>query len=397
MSSAIAGDPGSESTASSASPVALGYRARALVDGAVVADSTGAMQLEVSGNPPMLCFPRSDVRVEVVDADLLVPLPAEGLAADYVAFDDDRARVEVIDSTEADAKRWPTWGDATDLIRMLDVIPDGDGYVSAAPRGFHCRAGITERVPIEASHVLGQTVVIAGRHAPGRRVVHASLVCFRMADASLPLRFDVAEPAHGKTFTTLVIDVTQQGRRCMTVTLLLDTMAPDLIRHSAPAPAIGGPDDAEPYDMWVTGRDLRVADGAYTGDPDAPVGPPVIDAWLRFHELPDDPAMHAGLLAQFIGHLPIAAALRPHPGIGEYEAHRTVSTAIMALSLSIHADVRADEWMLYHHESTFAGDGMTHAACRVHDEQGRLLASFSVEAMVRGFPEGATVDERSSM
>ncbi len=47
--------------------------------------------------------------------------------------------------------------------------------------------------------------------------------------------------------------------------------------------------------------------------------------------------------------------------------------------------MRADEWMLYHHLSTFAGDGMTHAECRVHAAGGDLLASFTVDAMVRPF------------
>ena len=33
--------------------------------------------------------------------------------------------------------------------------------------------------------------------------------------------------------------------------------------------------------------------------------------------------------------------------------------------------MKADEWMLYHHLSTFAGDGATHSECRVHDSGGR--------------------------
>jgi acyl-CoA thioesterase len=81
----------------------------------------------------------------------------------------------------------------------------------------------------------------------------------------------------------------------------------------------------------------------------------------------------------------IAAALRPHHGVGQQEAHRTMSTAINAIGLSLHADIRADRWMLYHHESTFAGDGMSRSECRVHDGEGALLASFSVDAMIRGF------------
>jgi acyl-CoA thioesterase len=149
--------------------------------------------------------------------------------------------------------------------------------------------------------------------------------------------------------------------------------------------------------MSVTGRDLRIVDDAYTGDPDAPVGPPELYAWVRFRDVPDDQAIHAGLLAQFTGHLSIAAALRPHAGIGQDEAHRTLSTAINAISLSIHTDVRADRWMRYRHRTTFAGDGMTHTECRVHDESGSPLASFTVVAMVRGMPDPASADPRTAM
>jgi acyl-CoA thioesterase len=149
--------------------------------------------------------------------------------------------------------------------------------------------------------------------------------------------------------------------------------------------------------MSVTGRDLRVVDGAYTGDPNAPVGPPVLDAWVRFRDVPDDPPLHAGLLAQFTGHLSIAAALRPHAGIGQDHAHVTLSTAINAISLSLHAEVRVDRWLLYHHRSTFAGDGMTHAECRVYEEGGALVASFTVDAMVRAFDDPARGDARTAL
>ncbi len=174
--------------------------------------------------------------------------------------------------------------------------------------------------------------------------------------------------------------------------------ADEVVHHEVTPPAVPGPYECPPYDMAVTGRDLRIVDGAYTGDPDAPVGPPTLDCWVRFRDVPADPAIHAGLLAQFTGHMPIAAALRPHAGIGQDQAHRTLSTAINAINLSLHREVQADEWMLYHHLSTFAGDGMTHAECRVHAEGGELLASFTVEAMVRPFPGADPArDERTAL
>lgn len=197
---------------------------------------------------------------------------------------------------------------------------------------------------------------------------------------------------------TLSVDVSQADRLVAHGTLLLDVKADDLIRHAAPAPAVPGPYECVPCDMSVTGRDIRVVDGAYSDDPAAPVGPPVIDAWVRFRQVPDNPFLHAALLAQFTGHMPIATALRAHQGIGQREAHRTISTAINAIGLSLHADIRADQWMLYHHEATFAGDGMTHSACRVYDEASHLLASFTVDAMVRGFGNPtAPVDDRTAL
>ena len=254
------------------------------------------------------------------------------------------------------------------------------------------------RPVVEGSQILGQAIVAASRSSPNRRVVSASMTFPRAADARCSYRMQLDPITDGRTFTTLRAHATQGDRTCAFGTLLLDVTAPDVIRHHDPGPDVPGPYDSAPFDMGVTGRDLRVVGDAYTGDPDATVGPPELSAWVRFREVPDDGPIHAGLLAQFTGHMPIAAALRPHAGIGQDQAHRTLSTAISAISLALHADVRADRWVLYHHRSTFAGDGMTHAECRVYDEDGGLLASFAVEAIVRNFADRSTeADYRSAM
>lgn len=417
------------------------YRARAWWGETLVADSSSAVLLERAGDQPALYFPIDDVRFDLFEdrgrsdttpeghtrlwridgspgeemsqgwhtastredgEDVLwrVTKPAEGQdwISEFAAFDHERVRVELLDQVGSDdprdttVKRFPVWGEASDLADILDVRTTGNGtYVSAA-------RGDDRRPVVEGSQMLGQAIVAAGRHAPGRRVVHGNLVMMKAADAREALSFTLTAHSAGRTFTTVSVDVTQGDRRCATGLLLLDAMASDVISHHVPAPDVPGPYQATPYDMSVMGRDLRVVDAAYTDDPAAPVGPPVLDAWVRFGDIPDDPYIHAGLLAQFTGHMPIAAALRPHEWIGQRDAHRTLSTAINAINISLHADVRADEWMLYHHESTFAGSGMTHAECRVHNEAGGLLASFTVDAMVRAMAaRRATSDERTAL
>jgi acyl-CoA thioesterase/uncharacterized protein (DUF427 family) len=400
------------------------YRARAWWGDALVAESEACLVLERDGEPALLYFPRADIDLSAFrgagpvtpepeggdgeawdgggSGDAVVtmvtdPPAALGSLRDHGRFDPERARIEVLDgagNAERDItiKRFPTWGDARDLVALLDVQRDGD---LAFVAGAHTDG---RRPVVEGSQMLGQAIVAAGRHAPGRRVVSASMMFLRAADAGRPLRFELAELSAGRTFTGLTAEVLQGGRRCAGGTLLLDVTAPEIVRHAVDAPDVPGPYECPSFDMGVTGRDLRVVEGAYTNDADAPAGPPVIDCWVRFASLPDDPPLHAGLLAQFAGHVPIATALRPHEGVGQSAAHRTLSMGINAISLSVHRDVRADEWMLYHHHSTFAGDGMTHAECRVFTEGGDLIASFTVEAMVRPFAESdGGRDERTAM
>jgi acyl-CoA thioesterase-2 len=412
------------------------HLARAWWGDELLAESERAVRVDEPGRAPALFFPCDDVRFEMLreggrdaspaigevrlwDADGPSPdqpgrddwwqasavgaggagilrqytTPPEALAwlAELATFDHDRVRVELVEGPEQDdprdvtVTRFPTWGDAADLIALLDVQPEGDS--GGRDDGRHGYVGMAfpdpRRPVVEGSQMLAQAMVAAGRHSPGRRVVSAHMVFARVADAGRPLRFVLDELSAGRTFTALAVQVHQGNRRCAGGTLLLGVPAAAVVRHAVAAPDVAGPHEAVPYDMSMTGRDLRVVDGAYTDDPHAAVGPPVIDAWVRFRDVPDDPVLHAGLLTQFTGHMSIAAALRPHAGIGQRQAHRTMSTAINAIAISLHADVRADRWMLYRHHATLAADGMTHAECRVHDQAGALLASFTVDAMVR--------------
>jgi acyl-CoA thioesterase-2 len=371
--------------------------ARAWVDNELVAVSSETLRIDLRGTQPVLCFPSQAVRGTLPATGVLTSAP-EG----YVAFDtaSDRVRVAIVDRYPGDAEgqenlvRFPTWGDATDLIDMLDVRPSDDGDFLSIVRD---NAANPHRDVVEASQMLGQAIVAAGKRYAGRRVVLASMVVLRVANTSESLRVHFDEHSNGRSMTTLALKITQAGKLCASGTLLLDVTAPDVMRHEEPAANISNPYEAVFYDMSMTGRDMRYVDGAYTNDPEAPVGPPDIDGWVRFRGVPEDKHVHAALLATFTGNASIAAAMRPHAGIGQAQAHRTLSTAINAITISFHADVRADEWMLYRHRSTFAGDGMTHSENRVYNRAGKLLSSFSVEAMVRAMPTTRAVNEKTAL
>jgi acyl-CoA thioesterase len=382
------------------------------------------VQIDRDGRPPELLFPPGDVRTDrlvpapgrtertgwgsarawrVTGHDAAAawtfdqPAPGSEWLTGLTAFDDGMVRVELVDGVDGDdprdvtVKQFPVWGEASHLIGILDVGQVGDGRYRSVVRTSH------RRPVVEGSQMLAQAIVAAGRLAPGRRAVSGHMIFHRAADAGRPLDLALDMINHGRTFTSLGVGVSQGDRLCAAGSLLLDVTAEDVVVHRCPAPVVAGPYDSPPHDMSVMGRDVRVVDGAYTNDPAAPAGPPVIDAWVRFRDVPADGYLHAGLLAQFTGHMSIAAALRPHAGLGQSEAHQTLSTAINAIALSLHGPVRADRWMLYHHESTFAGAGMTHSSCRVYDEEGLLLASFAVDAMVRRFAGGGAADSRTAL
>ena len=387
-------------------PQRYAYGARASWGETVVAESDACLLVEKDGAPATLWFPESDIDrglLGVAGEGVLFtcPDPSGPLAPllGHAAFDTDRVSVEVFDRDPGDERdgallRFPTWGDASDLVEVMDVRPGGAARYTGPARSDG------RRPVVEGSQMLGQAIIAAGREHPDRRVVSASMMFLKGADARRPLAFELTELSVGRTFVGLAVQVLQEQRRCAAGTLLLDATAPAVVTHAVEPPDVPGPGECPPCDMGVTGRELRVVDGAYTDDPAAPPGPPLLDCWVRFRHLPDDPVLHAGLLAQFTGHMPIAAALRPHQGTGQAEAHRTLSMGINAITLSLHGAVRADEWMLYHHQSTFAGDGMTHAECRVFTGAGVLLGSFSVDAMIRPFAKhvgAGSRDERTAL
>ena len=134
----------------------------------------------------------------------------------------------------------------------------------------------------------------------------------------------------------------------------------------------------------MTSRDLRIIDAAYDPDPDR-IGPPEIYAWMRFRDAPDEQYMHTALLAQSTTHWTIGAAMRPHKGFGERDAHVTLSTGIMSIAIAFHDDADITEWLLYANDAIYMGNGLAQGLGNVFTRDGRLVASYTLQAMIRGF------------
>ncbi len=324
------------------------------------------------------------------------PFPEVAGIEGYVCFYHERLRVVVAetwsDGSEV-ATRFPAWGDASELVRLIDVVPAGEGrFVGPA-------YGRSERNVVEGGQLLAQAIVAASKVLPDQRVTSASMIFSKSASFDAPLDLEVDVLRGGRTFSTVEVRIVQAGALRSTGLLLLDSGAADVIHHTVAMPDVAGPEESPPYDFGVTGREYRVVDGAYGSDPDR-TGPPEIYVWARFRDAPAAPYLHAALLAQSTTHWTIAAAMLPHPGFGEVDAHVTLSTGILQTTIAFHDEVDVTEWLLYANPAIWSGRGLAQGEGRVFDQDGRLVASYTVQAMIRGFvraPEAMGHDYRTAM
>lgn len=277
-------------------------------------------------------------------------------------------------TTQSEQSEWTLAG----LLDLFDVVPGGaDRFV-----GQTGIAGADERQVVEGTQVLAQAIVAVAKRFPGKSVRSASAVFARAVLVGPPVELTVDVVAEGRTTATAVVSASQNGKRCITVTVFTDVPSADVIRHHLPRPDVAGPADANVSEMPMVGRQLRLVDVVDVNSPDE-VGPPELHAWLRYEPVPTRDDLAKALIAYFTGHLGISTTMRAHEGIGTSQAHLTVSTAPMTIGVSFHEPFAWSDWILYTHDSTQVGAGMSYVRGTVHTEDGELIASFTQDAMIR--------------
>jgi acyl-CoA thioesterase II len=278
-------------------------------------------------------------------------------------------------TTDSAQTQWTVQG----LLDLFDVRPAGeDTFI--AETGL---AGEDERQVVEGTQVLAQAIVAVAKRFPDKSVrsVHAVFARAVMVAAG-PIELDIDVVSEGRSTATAIVAAKQNGKRCITMTVLADVPTDDVIRHHLPRPDVAAPADANASPMPMVGRELRLVDVVDVNSPDE-VGPPELYAWLRYDPIPARDDLAKALIAYFTGHLGISTTMRAHEGIGTAQSHLTVSTAPMTISVSLHEPVRWDGWILYSHESTQVGAGMSYVRGAVHTEEGELIASFAQDALIR--------------
>jgi acyl-CoA thioesterase len=277
----------------------------------------------------------------------------------------------------------------SDVSSLLALEPMGEGRFRVRNEGDASVADV-----VFGGQLLGQMIVAASRAHAGKPVRTIHTIFARAARVSGETELAL-EPIHvGRSFASATLTAWQGDRLCARALVLLDAPDPDLIEHRAEAPKVAAPEectDAGKSPLVFPGSELRIVDGVDLVSVDAPVGPAELFTWLRHPAAPDDVATSQAILAWATDGFLIATAMRPHAGIGQAEAHRSLSTGVVGHTLTFHEPFSVRDWLLLAHESPHAGGGRSHGRAQVFTREGRLVASFVQDNMIRAMAPSRTM------
>jgi acyl-CoA thioesterase II len=253
-----------------------------------------------------------------------------------------------------------------------------------------------DRQRVFGGQVAAQALVAAGRTVDDDRRVHSLHAYFlRSGDPNIPIVYDVDRIRDGRSFTTRRVVAIQHGKAIFNLAASFQVVedGPD---HSMEMPDVPGPEELPTYREliepfldrfspgfveWLVRErpiDSRPTDTPKWLDP----GPrqPEQDVWIRANgQLPDDPLLHACVLAYASDLTLLDTATLPH-AIG-YD--RGFMMASLDHAMWFHRPFRIDEWLLYHQLSPSASGARGLALGHVFRADGALAITVMQEGLLR--------------
>ncbi|GAA1844318.1 acyl-CoA thioesterase II [Pseudonocardia ailaonensis] len=231
--------------------------------------------------------------------------------------------------------------------------------------------------------LVAHTVSAAAAELAGRPVRQVHTVFARSGRTDRPVDIAVEVIHSGRSLSSAEVAVTQGDRALCRSLVLADEGDEDLIAAAETMPAVPGPESLPDIGWDGNLAAARFADPGYRPAERGPDGEAELAVWTRWPDLADDPAGHAAALAWHTEPFVMNAALRPHDGVAVSMAHAELDTAVLTHTVTFHAPARADEWHLVWQRGLHAGAGRVHGRGEVFTADGRHVASFVQEAMVR--------------
>ncbi|MFB6722866.1 acyl-CoA thioesterase [Kribbella sp. NPDC056345] len=265
-----------------------------------------------------------------------------------------------------------------DLVELLDLeMIDVDLYRGQQPQ--------TALQRVFGGQVLGQALAAAGRTVDGGRITHSLHAYFlRGGDTAVPIIYRVEGTRDGGSFSSRRVVASQHGKPIFYMSASFQKPEPGL-DHQEPIPADVVPPDEAPTLASVleaqSGRPAADWDREWAALDMRLAGVTGRQFWIRASgKLPDDPALHACVLAYASDLTLLGASLLPH---GIVIGDRRIQPASLDHALWFHREFRADEWLLYDQTSPSASGARGFSTGRLYTEDGRLVASVAQEGLIR--------------
>lgn len=244
--------------------------------------------------------------------------------------------------------------------------------------------------------VIGQALVAAIRTVEERPVHSLHGYFMRPGDPTVPIIYEVERIRDGGSFSTRRVVAIQHGHAIFSMAASFHRQE-DGLEHQMAMPAAPMPEDL-PSEQDLKEKYLAVAPDnvrAYW-ERDRPIVllptdfrhyvtkdklPPRQQVWVRTTgALPDDPAIHAAVLAYASDMTLLDTALFAH---GRAVFDKDLQLASLDHSMWFHRPFRADDWLLYDQDSptTFGGRGFCRGGLYTRD--GALVVSTAQEGLTR--------------
>lgn len=287
-----------------------------------------------------------------------------------------------------------------DLLRLLDLEPIEENI-------FRGLSPNERRQSVFGGQVAGQALVAAGRTVEHGRVHSLHAYFLRPGDMHVPILYEVDRIRDGRSFTTRRVVAIQHGKAIFNLSASFHTDETGM-EHQLTMPA-GMPDPESlptvgemiaPHrerlgdvgDWWLRPRPI---DARYVQPPvPAPLRegamPGVQRVWIRADgTLPDDPLLHACVVAYASDMTLLDTALLPH---GLSWNTGVSMGASLDHAMWFHRPVHADRWLLYDQDTPAACGARAFARGSIFSEDGQLVVSVAQEGLVRTRrpAEGAT-------
>lgn len=236
--------------------------------------------------------------------------------------------------------------------------------------------------------LLAQSVIAGLADQEGKTVKTIHTVFARGASPDEDLDITVERMHGGRSVASSTVTISQGERLCTRSLVLLSADEPDVIRHADEPRRSTRPEDVADTLRGEGAWQIGIVGNVDISDPDL-VGPPELDVWIRFAGAPDDARIDQALVAYSTDGFLIATAMRPHAGVGQAQAHVTLSTGVLSHTLTFHERCPAAEWHLLEQWSSYAGHGRSYGRGDIFRSDGQLAASFVQDAMIRTRSGGA--------